>query len=56
MKSEKTFDAVQTMREIRDALSVEIAGMTYEEERRYIEKNLGEKSAQPPESDIKGRG
>ena len=40
MKSEKQFDAVQTMREIRDTLSAEIAGMSYEEERRFIDEQI----------------
>lgn len=51
MKSEKQFDAVQTMREIRDALSAEIAGMSYEEERRFIDEQI--KAAQRSESDPK---
>jgi hypothetical protein len=45
------FDAVQTMREIRDALSAEIAGMSYEEERRFIDEQI--KGAERSESDPK---
>lgn len=51
MKSEKQFDAVQTMREIRDALSAEIGGMSFEEERRFIEEQI--KGAQRSESEPK---
>ncbi|HYU31737.1 MAG TPA: hypothetical protein VEW48_06210 [Thermoanaerobaculia bacterium] len=40
MKNEKRFDAVKTMREIRDEISREIQGMTFEQEREYIEKHL----------------
>lgn len=49
MKSEKQFDAVQAMREIRDALSAEITGMSYEEERRFIEEQI--KDVRGAESD-----
>lgn len=40
---EKAFDAVRTMREIRDAISRETAGMTYEEQRRYTQELLRSK-------------
>ncbi|HYX25074.1 MAG TPA: hypothetical protein VFC23_13050 [Thermoanaerobaculia bacterium] len=40
MKSEKQFDAVKTMREIRVEISREIQGMSFEQEREYIEKHL----------------
>ena len=40
MKTEKEFDAVKTMREIREALSRETQGMSFEQEREYIQKNL----------------
>ena len=40
MKTEKQFDAVKTMREIRDEISREIQGMSFEQEREYIEKHL----------------
>lgn len=39
-KKEKTFDAVKTMREIRDKISQEIMNMTYEEERAYLDNLL----------------
>ena len=37
-KSEKKFDAIKVMREIRDKISLEIMNMTYEEERIYLDK------------------
>ena len=37
------FDAVKTMRELRDKLSIEIMNMTYEEERLYLDKLLSAK-------------
>jgi hypothetical protein len=40
MKTEKQFDAVKAMREIRDEISREIQGMSFEQEREYIEKHL----------------
>jgi hypothetical protein len=44
MKTEKGFDAVKTMREIRDAINHEIQEMSFEEEREYIQKNLKPRS------------
>ena len=38
--SEKKFDAVGTMREIRDRLSSEITGMSFEEQKRYIKERV----------------
>ena len=38
--TEKKFDAVKMMREIRNKLSADISNMTYEEEKEYIKKNL----------------
>lgn len=35
-KGEKRFDAVKTMREIRDRLSEQFKGMTLDEEKQYI--------------------
>ena len=40
MKSEKRFDAVKMMREIRDKLSKEFMNMSYEEQKRYIKENV----------------
>ncbi|MFM8512403.1 MAG: hypothetical protein ACKOBI_01490 [Bacteroidota bacterium] len=41
-EKEKKFDAIKTMREIRDKMSLEIMNMTYEQERAYIDKLLAE--------------
>ena len=43
-KIEKKFDAVQMMRSIRDRISDEIEGMTFEEEQTYIKKRLRDAS------------
>lgn len=37
---DKPFDAVKTMRELRDALNRETAQMSYEEQKRYIRKRV----------------
>lgn len=39
-KTDKKFDAIKTMREIRDKISLEIMNMTYEQERDYLDKLL----------------
>jgi hypothetical protein len=39
-KKQKTFDAVKMMRDIRDKISLETQGMTFEELKAYIEKKL----------------
>lgn len=44
-KTEKNFDAIKTMREIRDKISLEIMNMTYEQERAYLDKLLAEGQA-----------
>ena len=41
-KKKKEFDSVKTMREIREALSLEIMNMTYNEERAYLDKLLAD--------------
>ena len=38
IKSKKTFDAVAAMRSIREKVSREIQGMTFEEEKAYLKK------------------
>jgi hypothetical protein len=38
-KSEKEFDTVKTFREIKDKISNEIKGMTFEQLNLYLEKN-----------------
>ena len=42
---EKPFDAVQLMRHLREKLSREVEGMSYEEEKEYIRKQVQLKSA-----------
>ncbi|WP_317899935.1 hypothetical protein [Aurantibacillus circumpalustris] len=39
-KKTKTFDAVKMMREIRDKISSETSGMTFEELKAYIETHI----------------
>ncbi len=38
--TEKKFNAIKAMREIRDKISLEIMNMTYEQERAYLDKLL----------------
>lgn len=40
MEKEKSIDAVRMMREIRDALSRELEGMSFEEQQRYIRERV----------------
>jgi hypothetical protein len=35
----KEFDAVKFMRQVRDKMATEMAGMTFEEQRAYIEQH-----------------
>jgi len=44
-QNNKDFDAVKTMRAIRDKLSREIMDMTFEEENAYLQKLLAKKTA-----------
>ena len=44
-RTEKQFDAVQMMRSIRDRISEEIKGMTFEEEQAYIREGLRDASS-----------
>jgi hypothetical protein len=41
-KTEKTFDAVKMMREIRDKISLETKGMTLAELKSYIQNRIKE--------------
>jgi len=41
-KIEKKFNAIKTMREIRDKISLEIMNMNYEQERAYLDKLLAQ--------------
>jgi hypothetical protein len=47
IKKEKTFDAVKTMREIRDKISVETKGMTLAELKLYIQTRIKESNFKP---------
>ena len=44
-KTKKEFDAVSMMREIRDRLSGQIEGMSFEEEKRFIRKHVPQPKA-----------
>jgi type II secretory pathway predicted ATPase ExeA len=52
-KTEKKFDSVQIMREARERISQDIAGMTFEQEKAYIRERLQrareDKEMQPQE-------
>lgn len=39
-KSEKSFDAVKMMREIRDKLSIQFRDMSFEEQKQYLRERL----------------
>jgi hypothetical protein len=45
-KDKKKFDAIKTMREIRDKLSLEIMNMSYEQERIYLDNILSQAQKQ----------
>ena len=45
IKKKDKFDAVKMMREIRDKISKDIKGMTFEEEQAYLEKIIANKKA-----------
>ncbi|MBI4443370.1 MAG: hypothetical protein HY649_08365 [Acidobacteria bacterium] len=47
-KAENKFDAVATMREIRDRLSRQIEGMTFEEEKRFIRERVPQRKVRHP--------
>ncbi len=47
MSAEPSINYVRLMREIRDRVSREIAGMTYEEEERWMEDQLAAKNKAP---------
>ncbi|HEX8273910.1 MAG TPA: hypothetical protein VF615_14825 [Longimicrobiaceae bacterium] len=40
MNSEKPFDAVQTMRQIREELNRELDGKTFEQQKRHIRERV----------------
>ncbi len=39
-RKNKDFDAVKMMRDIRDKIDRDIAGMTFEEQKAYLKKHL----------------
>jgi len=43
IKEEKTYDAVKTMRKIRDKISAETQDMTYDQFKLYVENRLKNK-------------
>lgn len=43
-KPAKTFDAVESMREIRDKISLEIADMNFEQLKEYFKKHRLQKA------------
>ena len=45
-KTKGAYDAVRTMREIRDRLSYQMRDMSYEEERKFIKERLAKATAQ----------
>jgi hypothetical protein len=44
-KKQATFNAVKTMRDIREKISREIMDMTFEEERAFLDKLISEKAS-----------
>jgi len=44
MKTEKGFDSVKMMREIRDRLSKQFVNISYEEQKDYITKRIKDKA------------
>jgi len=46
-KTEKKFDAVKMMREIRNKISKETQGMKFEEFKKYVEVKLAESKIKP---------
>ncbi len=43
--TDKKFDAIKTMRAIRDKISLEIMDMTFEEQREYLDKLLNKEKS-----------
>ena len=44
MRTEKKFDSVKMMREIRDKLSKELVNMSYDEPKKYIKERIKSKT------------
>lgn len=47
MENEKAFDAVRLMRELRDRMSRELDGLTFEEQRRWIQEQIAQPNMPP---------
>ncbi len=47
MRDERPFDCVRMMREIREQISREMDGMTFEEQRRWIQEQLAMSDTPP---------
>lgn len=45
-KIKQQFDAIKTMREIRDKLTTEIMDMNYDQQRAYLDKILSQEKVQ----------
>lgn len=52
MKTKTEIDAVRLMREIRDQIGHDIEGMSYDQQREYISRKLGQPE---PDSDSRGQ-
>jgi type II secretory pathway predicted ATPase ExeA len=49
--TKKEFDSVQMMRELRDRISRDIEGMTFEQEKAYIRERLKQaRQGHPPDA------
>lgn len=46
-KKEKSFDAVQMMRDTRDKISIDTLNMSFEELKAYIEKRIKQSGIKP---------
>ena len=53
---EKAFDAVRLMRELRDRVTRELDGLTFEEQRRHIHEQIAAARKQPRSSLPTGKG
>jgi hypothetical protein len=47
MEDETVFDGVRLMREIREQVNREVAGMSFEELERWMDEQLAEEAAPP---------
>ncbi len=56
MADEKPFDAVRLMRELRDRVTRELDGLTFEEQRRHMHEQIAAARKQPWPSVPTGRG